>query len=193
VNTGTNTAVTISSLGITPATASVMAGTSVTLVGSAVGTDGKPFAIAMTYSNSNSSVGAINATSGVLDTFAAGITTVTVAAGGKTASATITVTANPNLHSFYVTIQGTSESDVGVCVGQRLIGDSVTWTRTTYNMYSPSYLWNSTTTYMDSSTHILHVEVLCVSQSVTVVLYKDGTPVLNQVVPANTIWWVNTN
>jgi hypothetical protein len=105
---------------------------------------------------------------------------------------TVTPVVNPNARNFYVTITGTQAGYFDACVGKRLIGHSVVWTRQTYYMDATyNYVWTSTVVQVDLNTETFHLEGICTDQSVHIVVYKDNVVRAQWNQPANNVFAFN--
>lgn len=125
----------VASVELTPPTASVRAGASLTLVAKPLDADGKPVEVrTIVWSSSNKSIATVSS-SGVVTTLAQGEARIAASALGKSATATITVTARdvasvvvqPATISMRVGVSSPLQAQTLDAEGQPLSGRTVTW------------------------------------------------------------------
>ena len=181
----------LTSFTVTPLNTSVAVGGTVQYVGYPKDQYGNNFNTTVSWSSSNTGVGTISQPCGLFSGVSAGISTITGTAGGIMSSST-TVTVTSSLHNYFVTVLGTSQTDVGVYFGLQQTPPYTLINRTMLS--SSSYLWTSSVIQLDEGNQHIHFEVLCPYQDVRVSVYRDGviySSIYNHLVLQNNTWWVN--
>ena len=126
----------VASITLSPATTSVQAGSSLTMLARPLNTDGSPVDVrALTWSSNNTSIATVS-DAGVVTTLAPGTARIAVSTFGKSATATVTVTARPVASvvvapasvSMRVGVSATLTAQTFDVDGIQLNGRVVSWT-----------------------------------------------------------------